>query len=240
MTSRISKRLLKDIETLHSDSLKQQGLYYWYDESNIQKGKALIIGHDGTAYEGLFGLFDIVVPQEYPFAPPQVLWKTSDGKTRFHPQLYVGGKVCLSILGTWNGPGWSSMMNLESVLQILQSLFVENPLACEPGYEKGTLQDEKFKNYREFVEHQSVQYMLHMLHSWLKGTNHHAWEPFKEEIEPILPTIFEKLKRKVLSHSTEQTWTTTGFISSRVSDWESMRNLLPKIEAAFLNTKKVE
>ena len=240
MTSRASKRLLKDIEAVHAAALKAQGLFYWMDESNCLKGKALLVGHDGTPYEGLLGLFDFTVPSDYPFAPPQVEWKTWDGKTRFHPQLYVGGKVCLSILGTWSGPGWSSMMNLESVLQILQSLFVENPLACEPGYEKGTLEDPKYKAYRDYVEHQVVQYMFQMIVSWQRKKQGHPWEPFEEDISPILPRLFEKLKQKVINHTEEQAFPVLSFGCSGKTNWAHLRTLMPKIEAAFLTPEKVE
>jgi hypothetical protein len=27
-------------------------------------------------------------------------------QVRFNPNLYSDGKVCLSLLGTWSGPGW--------------------------------------------------------------------------------------------------------------------------------------
>ena len=236
MTSRVSKRLFKDVESVQAAALKAQGLFYWFDEGNIQKGKALLLGHDGTPYEGLLGSFDFTIPADYPFAPPQVVWTTSDGKTRFHPQLYVGGKVCLSILGTWSGPGWSSMMNLESVLQILQSLFVENPLACEPGYEKGTLEDAKFKNYRDNVEHQVVKYMFQMILSWQKNHKGHPWEPFEEDIEPILPKLFEKLKQKAITHTTEQAFPMLSFGASGQTNWEALRALMPKIEAGFLSS----
>lgn len=31
---------------------------------------------------------------------------TGGGRVRFNPNLYNCGKVCLSLLGTWAGPGW--------------------------------------------------------------------------------------------------------------------------------------
>ena len=34
----------------------------------------------------------------------------SGGKVRFNPNLYNDGKVCLSILGTWAGPGRACQM----------------------------------------------------------------------------------------------------------------------------------
>mmetsp|Transcript_10330 Transcript_10330/g.30927 ORF Transcript_10330/g.30927 Transcript_10330/m.30927 type:complete len:103 (-) Transcript_10330:836-1144(-) len=46
-------------------------------------------------------------PDDYPQSPPRVRnMTTGAGRVRFNPNLYANGKVCLSILGTWKGPGW--------------------------------------------------------------------------------------------------------------------------------------
>jgi hypothetical protein len=53
------------------------------------------------------------------------------------PNLYSDGKVCLSLLGTWAGPGWQP--GKSTVLQVLLSiqamiLGVEEPYGNEPGW----------------------------------------------------------------------------------------------------------
>lgn len=47
------------------------------------------------------------------------------------------GKVCLSLLGTWAGPGWEpGKSTLLQVLISIQSLImVPEPMFNEPGYE---------------------------------------------------------------------------------------------------------
>lgn len=58
------------------------------------------------------------------------------GQVRFNPNLYANGKVCLSLLGTWSGPGWQSTSTLLQVLISIQSLImVDEPYFNEPGYE---------------------------------------------------------------------------------------------------------
>lgn len=49
---------------------------------------------------------------------------------RFNPNLYAEGKVCLSLLGTWSGPGWvPGVSSLAQVLLSIQSaILVEAPL----------------------------------------------------------------------------------------------------------------
>lgn len=60
---------------------------------------------------------------------------TGGGLTRFNPNLYADGKVCLSILGTWQGPGWqpgkSTLMQV--LLSIQGMIFVPEPYFNEPG-----------------------------------------------------------------------------------------------------------
>ena len=68
--------------------------------------------------------------------PPSVVFKTTDGgRVRFNPNLYNSGKVCLSVLGTWHGPAWSSAESISSVLLSIQSLMCAKPYHNEPGYE---------------------------------------------------------------------------------------------------------
>lgn len=79
------------------------------DETRLDLFKVLIIGPAGSPYENGVFEFDILCPPNYPDAPPSVLLiTTGGGKVRFNPNLYNCGKVCLSLLGTWQGPGWIS------------------------------------------------------------------------------------------------------------------------------------
>ena len=100
--------------------------------------KALIIGPPDTPYENGCFEFDIFLPQTYPNVNPEVLLVTTGGgRVRFNPNLYKDGKVCLSLLGTWDGPGWiPKESSLLQVLMSIQSLIlVKDPYFNEPGYE---------------------------------------------------------------------------------------------------------
>jgi hypothetical protein len=62
---------------------------------------------------------------------------TAGGTVRHNPNLYAEGKVCLSLLGTWQGPGWQDgKSTLLQVLISIQSLVmgVEEPALNEPGW----------------------------------------------------------------------------------------------------------
>lgn len=100
------------------------------DDENVSVMKALIIGPEGTPYENGCFEFDIYLPPDYPRVPPLVnLVTTGGGTVRFNPNLYNCGKVCLSLLGTWAGPGWiAGKSSIQQVLVSIQSLiFVPDP-----------------------------------------------------------------------------------------------------------------
>lgn len=125
------------------------------NEKDMRKVKALIIGPPESPYEFGFFEFSVNFPDKYPEEAPGVYASTTNhGKTRFNPNIYASGKVCLSILGTWRGePGeqWSSAQGLESVLLSIQSLMSSNPYENEPGYETANSEHDK-KAQRQYVE----------------------------------------------------------------------------------------
>jgi ubiquitin-protein ligase len=156
-----ARRIPREIERV--DDLSGLGIYYVNNTDTFMKGHAMIIGPEDTPYAHCLFFFKFEFPDEYPFSPPKVEFLTSDGKTRFHPNLYVNGKVCLSILGTYVGPGWQSTMSLSMVLISLRTLFDENPLTNEPGYERLSKDDIRAKEYRELVQYRIAAYTLHEL-----------------------------------------------------------------------------
>ena len=107
------------------------------DEGRCNVLKALISGPRDTPYAfGLWG-FDIALPPSYPDKCPLVKFTTTGGGTvRMNPNLYADGKVCLSLLGTWQGPGWDPKHStLGQVLMSIQALILcEQPIRNEPCY----------------------------------------------------------------------------------------------------------
>ena len=154
------KRICNDIKDLNNDPLEKEGIYHYYDESNVMEAYVMIIGPEETPYENGFYFFKFTFPPNYPFEPPQVKYCTLDGNTRFNPNLYTCGKVCLSIINTWDGPKWTSCQTIRSVLISLRGLVlgVKYPLQNEPGFEntegtRAALYNDvvQYENYRVAV-----------------------------------------------------------------------------------------
>lgn len=100
--------------------------------------RAMVVGPPGTPYEYVPFFFDLALPSDYPREPPLTHFHAHFvGNERLNPNLYVDGKVCLSLLGTWSGPAWDPQRS--TLLQVLVSLqglvLVEEPYFNEPGHE---------------------------------------------------------------------------------------------------------
>ncbi|RKP06077.1 ubiquitin-conjugating enzyme/RWD-like protein [Thamnocephalis sphaerospora] len=138
MSDQATLRLQREL--LEYSRTPDDQIFIKYNDENIMQVRALIIGPVNTPYSlGAFE-FKLEFPRQYPTLPPTVHILTTDGGvTRFNPNLYAGGKVCLSILGTWAGEAgeqWSPAQSISSVLLSIQSLMSENPYENEPGYGK--------------------------------------------------------------------------------------------------------
>jgi ubiquitin-conjugating enzyme E2 Z len=137
LTAKALRRIQQDIENILKDDIKEQGIFYEVNDSDISTGTALIIGPPNTPYEGGFYFFSVKFPPNYPFDPPAMCTLTQDGFTRFNPNLYREGKICLSLINTWHvGDKWSGCQSLTTVLlSILTSVLVEDPFTNEPNFE---------------------------------------------------------------------------------------------------------
>lgn len=155
------KRIFLDIKDLQKCPL--ENISYVPDEDNIMNGYALIIGPPETPYECGNYLFEFHFPENYPYVPPKVVYKSNDGHTRFNPNLYRNGKVCLSILNTWSGEKWSACQTIRSVLLTLQTTLNEMPLLNEPGVDE-KLHMRSILTYNKIIRFKSLEFtVLHYL-----------------------------------------------------------------------------
>ena len=157
ITKETVQRLLKDVKQIIKHPLTDNGIYYSHDESDMMKGYALIIGPTETPYFGGFYFFKFDFPFDYPFSPPKVTYMTNDGNTRFNPNLYKCGKVCVSILNTWSGDKWSSCQTINSILITLCSLLNDSPLENEPGHTK---KSKDFIPYQKSITFSNINFSI--------------------------------------------------------------------------------
>lgn len=151
------KRIILDIKDIQKDPIDD--IYYFPDEDNILYGNILIIGPRNTPYQYGNYMFKLSFTENYPYEPPVVKYVTNDGTTRFNPNFYRSGKVCLSILNTWAGEKWSACQSLRSILIILQSTMNEMPLLNEPGInERHHMSD--IKRYNHIISYKNFSFAI--------------------------------------------------------------------------------
>ncbi|CAO2657500.1 Nn.00g036260.m01.CDS01 [Neocucurbitaria sp. VM-36] len=132
------RRLITEITSLKTGL--SSGIYVKHAISRLDVMKFLIVGPQGTPYEnGLFE-FDLWCPREYPHVPPKVRFNTRGCMFSMNPNLHPDGKVCLSLLGTWESghkgeewqPGQSTILQI--LISIQAMVFCEDPVRNEPGF----------------------------------------------------------------------------------------------------------
>ena len=157
MESKINsvKRIANDVKYILNNPL--HNIYYIHDDTKLYEGYALIIGNYNTPYYLGNYFFKFNFPENYPYYPPKINFLSTDGDIRFNPNLYSNGKVCLSVLNTWYGEGWTSCQTISSILLILQTLFNENPLLNEPGINKN---DKNINLYNKYISFKNIDYSI--------------------------------------------------------------------------------
>lgn len=213
MTSIVTKRLLKEYKDLESSRsiLNDSGIYFYFDESNVKKMYAMIIGPDDTPYEYGYYFFEFDFPDNYPMTPPVAKYCTqgliSDNMNhkrhvRFNPNLYICGKVCLSMLNTWQGPGWTPANTIINVLVAIQGLVLNgNPLENEPGYEDSR-EKEKYWKYNSIIEYAnwmiSIKGMIEKTPEKFEFFKSDMLENFHKNYEKIMG----KIEKRYMNHPT--------------------------------------
>jgi len=224
MIPSITKRFTKEIEDAKGPTMTSSGIYYWFNETNIHNGKAMIIGPENTPYANCPLIFNLDYPADYPFSSPTVTFMTSDGTTRFHPNLYVTGKVCLSILGTWKGPKWSPAMTISSILSSIQSLLEENPIVNEPSWETVTLENVKAKEYAEFVKFRLIALTFRDLQRWKRGSIPIHWIEFEDVLKEQGDKLYRNICADILkaAETNEIEYTDVVYKMSGSTAWKTL------------------
>jgi ubiquitin-protein ligase len=145
------------------------GIFVRVAESRCDIAKILIVGVEGTPYEGGLFTFDLFLDSDYPNSPPKLTF-TLDGNDSegwsFNPNLHLGsGTVCLSIINTWSGlpaemwqPGKSTIL---AVLISIQAMILGAPLPWinEPGYSQQHKTPEA-QAHKLLVQYKTVRYAM--------------------------------------------------------------------------------
>lgn len=211
-------RLLKDIKQIMKYPLTDNGIYYIHDDVDILKGYALIIGQSDTPYFGGNYFFEFTYPADYPHSPPKVKYWTNGNNIRFNPNLYICGRVCISLLNTWRGDQWTSCQSITTILLTLCTLLCKDPLLNEPGVEN---HHSDMNSYNEIIQYANIDIAVCDIITKKQG----VFMPFFDNFYPFIKANFYKnydkliefAEKKNIELNTEIKNYKTGFYNMNVN-----------------------
>ena len=107
--------LVNDEAPLSEDAGSEKGIHLYPDENDAYHIKALLEGPMGTPFEGGVFLLDIVLPRDYPFKAPKMIFETPI----YHCNVNSNGGICLATLKDL----WSPRLTMEKcLLEILDMM----------------------------------------------------------------------------------------------------------------------
>ena len=136
LTSNLMRRIMKEHKIMQSSL--PDGIYVRTWESRLDLLRVLILGPFDNPYEFAPFVVDLHFGLAFPTSSPDAYFHSwTNGLGRINPNLYEDGKICLSLLGTWDADErneeWSPQRS--TVLQILVSL-MGLVLVKEPYYSR--------------------------------------------------------------------------------------------------------
>ncbi|EMR66201.1 putative ubiquitin-conjugating enzyme e2z protein [Eutypa lata UCREL1] len=176
------KRMTKERQELEKEN---SDYFVHFKDDNLLEFDAYIIGPDDSLYQHKLIKLRLKIPDRYPMVPPTVTFVQHSGH-RIHPNLYVEGKVCLSILGTWAGEPWAF------VLITIRSLLDNEPYKHEPGCKDNP-------QFNQFVEYSTWQCLL--LDYLRKETSEPAKEFLQKHLRERGSRMMDELRRQQAANS---------------------------------------
>ncbi len=221
------KRMVKDVKDIIKKPLTDNGIIYSHSDENMLKGYAIIFGPPDTIYENGVYFFEFDFPKDYPFSPPKLSYLTNNGKTRFNPNLYRNGKVCLSILNTWRGPGWTSCMSIRTVLITLTTLFHNKPLLNEPGI---TEKHHAFESYNKIIEYRNIDTAIRnvLTQKILPDNFKPLWPLIKQHFIEKKDEIINKIDTLIEKNPKPKEYRASIYSMNCTVDYEYIKNKLKK------------
>lgn len=124
------------------------------DESNLLEWEVSIFGPPDTLYQGGYFKANMKFPLDYPFSPPSFRFLS----TFFHPNIYINGDVCISILhppvndpssGEDPSERWNPTQTVRTILLSVISLLNEPNISSPANVDASVM----FRKWKESNGH---------------------------------------------------------------------------------------
>jgi len=170
----------KELRKLTCEPL--DGIKVVLNEEDVTDVAAEITGPDGTPFEGGVFKVKLMLPSDYPSAPPKGYFLTRV----YHPNISKAGEICVNTLKK----DWQSSLGIGHVLQVVRCLMI-NP------FPESALNEEAGKDFMEdYDEYCKKARMYTDVHARTKqpaGSNEDAeGEPLEKKQKPVDAKAAEK------------------------------------------------
>ena len=137
-------------------------------------------------------------------------FKTNDGMTRFHPNMYRSGKICLSILNTWRGDQWTGCQSIRTILLTIVSIMDKMPLLHEPGF---TENHPDMIRYNKIIAFKNIDFSVNSILSKDSG-----WSiaPFNDMFENEMKSEFKKNRSGIIAILEEKRTETSEMVKTNI------------------------
>uniref|UniRef100_A0A8V8TN93 Ubiquitin-conjugating enzyme E2 T n=1 Tax=Homo sapiens TaxID=9606 RepID=A0A8V8TN93_HUMAN len=147
-----ASRLKRELHMLATEP--PPGITCWQDKDQMDDLRAR---GANTPYEkGVFKL-EVIIPERYPFEPPQIRFLTPI----YHPNIDSAGRICLDVLKLPPKGAWRPSLNIATVLTSIQLLMSEpnpdDPLMADISSEFKYNKPAFLKNARQWTEKHARQ-----------------------------------------------------------------------------------
>ena len=135
MSANLMRRIRKEHRILQSSLPDGVWVRSW---ERLDLLRVLIVGPRDTPYELAPFVMDFQFGQDFPNSPPKAYFHSwTKGLGKINPNLYEDGKICLSLLGTWDGSKneeWSAERSsmLQVVVSLMGLVLVHQPYFSKP------------------------------------------------------------------------------------------------------------
>jgi ubiquitin-protein ligase len=165
LNNKLIKRIDHEIKMIREDPLNFSTSYP--DENNIKIWYSIFIGLHDTVYSGGHYIFKILLPDNYPFSPPDIVFLTPNGR------FEINKKICLTITG-YHPDMWQATITIKTMLIQIFTMFNIEGDNGNIGHlippNKGTSQIERkqfaeksisynIANYKEIYENFDMTYL---------------------------------------------------------------------------------
>lgn len=152
MTGISIQRIQQELKSFNQNP--PHGISFWPVAGQMNNLEAIIEGPEESPFEGGEFRLSITIPDNYPFVPPIMKFKTKI----YHPNIDSSGRICLDTLKPNPQGSWKPSINISTLLMQIQIL-MSYPNPSDPlDADIASLYTQNIEKYKEKAKQMTLEY----------------------------------------------------------------------------------